>query len=140
MWSRASGQGKRPLTIFPMPTFPAIDRDGYVYGYVLKSKGQPLPADPLKPSDFYLVRKRGLEPLSLSALAPKASVFAISPLPHSFHDNRESCPRPRGLVAPYRSKYQGRNSKPLSDQAPDEHRGLAEHFPALGTDRGGQNC
>ena len=29
-----------------------------------------------------LVRKRGLEPLSLSALAPKASVFAISPLPH----------------------------------------------------------
>lgn len=29
-----------------------------------------------------MVRKRGLEPLSLSALAPKASVFAISPLPH----------------------------------------------------------
>ena len=31
----------------------------------------------------YLVRKRGLEPLSLSAPAPKAGVFAISPLPHS---------------------------------------------------------
>jgi hypothetical protein len=30
----------------------------------------------------FLVRKRGLEPLSLAALAPKASVFAISPLPH----------------------------------------------------------
>jgi hypothetical protein len=28
-----------------------------------------------------LVRKAGLEPASLSALAPKASVFAISPLP-----------------------------------------------------------
>ena len=29
-----------------------------------------------------MVRKAGLEPASLSALAPKASVFAISPLPH----------------------------------------------------------
>ena len=29
-----------------------------------------------------LVRKAGLEPASLAALAPKASVFAISPLPH----------------------------------------------------------
>ena len=29
-----------------------------------------------------MVRKAGLEPASLAALAPKASVFAISPLPH----------------------------------------------------------
>ncbi len=28
------------------------------------------------------MRKAGLEPASLAALAPKASVFAISPLPH----------------------------------------------------------
>ena len=30
------------------------------------------------------MRKAGLEPASLSALAPKASVFAISPLPHGW--------------------------------------------------------
>jgi hypothetical protein len=35
-----------------------------------------------KPIFWNLVRKAGLEPASLSALAPKASVFAISPLPH----------------------------------------------------------
>ena len=32
-------------------------------------------------SGWILVRKAGLEPASLAALAPKASVFAISPLP-----------------------------------------------------------
>lgn len=37
---------------------------------------------PSKPFRFLMVRKAGLEPASLAALAPKASVFAISPLPH----------------------------------------------------------
>ena len=36
------------------------------------------------------MRKAGLEPASLSALAPKASVFAISPLPHGLVVHRLS--------------------------------------------------
>ena len=42
------------------------------------------------------MRKGGLEPPSLSALAPKASVFAISPLPHVAERDSEA-----GEVARY---------------------------------------
>ena len=54
------------------------------YDSVPIQKGRPLTRSALDQILYFkMVRKRGLEPLSLSALAPKASVFAISPLPHT---------------------------------------------------------
>ncbi len=58
-----------------------------------------------------LVRKAGLEPASLAALAPKASVFAISPLPHIYTRSKSRGKPvwhaiPRRFEPPVLSRYQ----------------------------------
>lgn len=63
---------------------PLTSPEGGLRGHPLYIRGKP----PVLPSDYFVVRITGLEPVCPAALASKASVSAIPPYPHIGLDSR----------------------------------------------------